>query len=730
MKCNLFPYIILSSLSGHPREAVKEVDTSYNGTERGPIGQRLPKSDSYQPKPVGPTSDYCHHSEQPAAQHPEMASSPRESVMNTPPKSASSQLSASTSPAAVSASLTKDTTPPRVSAAPAISESPTSAPGPPIVPSPDTESTPPQISTSPNVSSASSSTTPPRLSSTPLMKGLRPEMPSARSKHLSVGSSSSSLPSSPLKSSTPLASTDSSSRPAAVSSPSDSAAHQNKSSLPPTASGPPTTVSPPLLVSVSSYSASLQQMVQGSKPPLTTSATQHEKPGTPNLLSATSSVGTKSSSAGVAPTLKSVSGPSTSTSTGSCLSTSASTMSVSKTPSVGSKPCDPAPTNQCQTYTPPAADSRLSTASAASLPPVAVNLPSLAAHESPTVRPLSTLPLLTTQASWTAPVSTPPALVSVPPAVGTSSGVVQSSDTEQNPPNSTSPRALKPSSPKPEHHGHTEDSKTLANKRNGKPEEHFAQLDSDTRRTSQTVKGTEIDKSSIRLPKSFNDRPDKPLQTAFAFTQNPNKKQTDSEKHHMQSSVICGSEESTVDQTPVRKPSHLHRAENLTDEQSFNSSSQFDEFSTFTTPSRIDVSSVLEKSSLVDDDSFDNSFHLRKDAPRVDCTSHTEEEASTAFDTTRDSISSVEGSRDDTLDSTREEEISEAEETKDSCQITGDSMLESSLNNTSQMEEPPVHSSDVSKSRSFVPSQPSGTGTILKLMIMETIITWVTSSSY
>uniref|UniRef100_A0A8C4P0J5 Bromodomain adjacent to zinc finger domain, 2A n=1 Tax=Dicentrarchus labrax TaxID=13489 RepID=A0A8C4P0J5_DICLA len=274
------------------REAVKEVDTSYNGMERASLAQRLPKSDGFQPKPVGPTSDYRQHSEQPSAQHPEMVSPVRESAMNTPPHSVSSQLSASTSPAAVSSSLTKASTPPRVSAAPAVSESPTLVPGPPVVSSPDLEPTPPQISTP---------APPPRLSSPPLMmQGLRPEIPPAGSKNLSVGSSSSSpLPASPPKLSTPLASTEGVSRPAAVSSVSsvsESVAHQIKASLPPTASGTPTAISPPALVSTSSFSASapissLQQMVQGSRSPLMTSGAQHEKPGPPKLLKATSSVG-------------------------------------------------------------------------------------------------------------------------------------------------------------------------------------------------------------------------------------------------------------------------------------------------------------------------------------------------------------------------------------------------------------------------------------------------------
>lgn len=682
--------------------------------ERAPDAHRLTKSDNYQPKPVGPTSDYRQHSEQPAAQHPEMTSPVREPAMNTPPQSVSSQLSASTSPAAMSTSLTKASTPPWVPAATASSESPTSAPGPPIVSPPGVESTPPQISTPPNVSPASCPAAPPRLSSPHLMmQGLRPptsavtEVSPAESKHLSVrSSSSSSLPASPPVTSTPLASTDSVSRPvgfSSVSSLSETVVHQTKSSLPPTASGPSSTVSPPANVSTSSYSvsapiSSLQQMVQGSTSPLTscfpdTSGVRHDRPGPPKLISSTSSVGTKSLFAGVPPPL------------------------LSK---MCSKTSDPVPTPQRQTYTPPAADS---------------DIPSLAPHESPTVRTLSTLPLLTTQASRTAPVSAPPALVSVPPALGMSSGVVCSSDSEQHPPNTTPPHALKQLSPKPEHYGHSGDRKALATKRNGKPEEHPSQLDSCMKRTSQKVEANETNKSEIRSPRSLTDLPGKSLQTAVAPDQKPKNKQTDSERHHMQSSVICEAEDSTVEHTPLRKSSHLHsaRVEHLTDEESFDDTSHtaslFDGNSMFDTPSRIDVSSILGKTPLLDgnsscgDDSphFDDSFHLREDTSRFDSTSQEEEQQCAAFETTLDSSSSVEDSRDDKLDSTREGETSEAEETKDSFQITG----KSSLNNTSQIEESSVDSSDVSNSRFFVPSQPACQGIFLKFIIMETRITWV-----
>ncbi|XP_047438201.1 bromodomain adjacent to zinc finger domain protein 2A [Mugil cephalus] len=662
-----------SPVQGHSREPVKEVDTSYNGSERAPVAHRLPKTDSYQSKPsaahLGPPSDYRQHSEQPAAQHPGMASPVRDPVVSPPPQSVSSLLSVSSLTAAASASPTMASTPLRVSAAPAFSGSPTSAPGPPTLSSVTVDSTPPQISTPPNLPFASSPAASPRLTTPPLMvQGLRPPSSAATdvspvgSQHLSAASSF--LPASPSKVATPLSSTDG--RPAAVSSvppvssSSKSVVHQSP--------GPPITVSPPAVMSMSSQPSSIKslemQTAQESKPPscFTGGSEVHEKPGPPKLMSTTSSPGG-------APSLISV----PSTSPGSSLSSSATSASVSKSPSMGSSFCEPELTPHCQKYTPPAVELGLSTASAAPSAPGSLNLPSLAAHESPTVRPLSTLPLLTTQASRTAPVSTPPAL---PPVMGTSSGVVQSPDSEQNP-------------PKSEHRGHSEERKMLASKRNGKSEEH--QHDTAPIRTSQV---------------EVSDAAGNSMQTPVAPDQKPKNKQTDFDKHHMQSSIIWDPEDSLEEGTPLRNSPQLNstRVENLTDEQSFDN--------TCDTPSRFNVSSVLEKTSLLGGDSsyagdsshFDNSFHPRKNISQFDSTSQAEEEPSTTLDTTRDTSCSVEDSRGDTLDSTRDGETTEAEETGSSFQITGESTLESSLNNTSQLEEPPVDSSDVSNSRSYVSS--------------------------
>ncbi|KAF0035796.1 hypothetical protein F2P81_011108 [Scophthalmus maximus] len=612
-------------VSGLTRDAVKEGDTSYNGGgDRAPVAQRLPKTDSYQTKPsaahVGPAGDYRQSSDQLAAQCPPEVSSPAGEAVVNPPPLPPQFVSSSSS------------------AAP-----PKSVP----VSSPDVESVPPRISASPSVSPAA----PPQLSSPPRMvQGPRP-LPSEVTPARSSSSSSSSLSASPQKLSKPP-----------VSSTVESA-------LPPAASGPRTAVSPPDVTSSSSAPlSSLQQMVKGSIASLfpDASGAQHEKPGPPRLV-------TSSSSAGLVPSVMSKSGASTSAPPGSCSSTSTS--------SVGGKPCD-------HTHTPPAIDTGLSYASAAasssssSSPPGEVNLSSLAAQGK--VQPLSTLPLLTTQASRTAAVSAPPASVSSPPASGSSSG----SDSEQHPPNTTGPRALEQPSPRPQHRGHGgKDGKVFSSRRNVKPEERLPHPDSSTR-TLQT----ETSKSLADLP----------LPTTAAFDQTAKNRQKDLEK-------------STVEQSPpaLSPPHRSTRVQHLA-QDSFDSSSlaasQFDGESSCDTPSRMEVSSVFEKSSLLDDDAgsgsdddsaqFDDSFGPSKDASQFDSSSQAEEEPSTMFDATGDgSFFSADDSRDDdALDATGGG-TSEAEETESSCQITGGSALESSLNSTAPMDEPSADSSDGPNSR-------------------------------
>lgn len=535
----------MSSLIGHVREAGKDVDLGYNGTERGQTSQILSTSDAYQPKSTAPMSDYRQHSEQPAAQCPEMAPSPRESVMNTPPRSASH--------ASVSPSLSKDATPPRVSAIPALSLCPASGSGTPTALCRDLQSSSPP----PNLSAA-----PSRHSSSPVrVQGFRSEMPPAGPESVSPG----------------------------------------KASTHPTATAPGLPLPPSALLS-----ASLQQP----KPQLMT--TQHDKLAVPNLLSPGSSAALKSSSAGADAAVASVS-------------------------SLGSRPHE-----SQSTYTPPAVSTHLSASLAASLPTVAVTS---AAPESPTAQPSPALPLPTTQASRTAPASTPHNFLSAPFTSSASSAALQSC------PKSVVPQALRISSPEQEPH-----------------------------KLSQS-------------PASF-------------------------EQIRAESGVSPASQYPGLDHTPTRRSPPFHRVEHSTDDESFNSSSQYEGYSSFATPSRIDVSSILENSSLIHDgsscadkstDSDDSFLGTRQTSPH-DRTSHTEAGASTDMDATRGSVCSLEASRSNTLDSTKEGGMSETQRTVDSWDSTGRSILESSLNYSSQVQDSSVASHEVSRSHSFVSPQQSQKG--------------------
>ncbi|KAM9343756.1 bromodomain adjacent to zinc finger domain protein 2A isoform 2-T2 [Pholidichthys leucotaenia] len=689
-----------SPMQGHTRESVKEGDTRYNGNESSPVSQRLLKPDSCKPitsaAHVSSPRDYRQHSEQSAAHHQEMASPVRDPV-GKPPQSASPQTSVATPRESNLVSLRQVSTPPRVSSAS------TSAPGPPLASSHDVECTSPHVSTPPKVSLATSPATSPKLSCPPLMmQGLKhsssavADISPAGSKHVSaVSSSSILLPASPSQLSTPLASMDSLLRCAAVSFEprvsfaSESVVCQSKSALSFTASGPSVTRPPPALVRISSYSASASpiEIVEVSKPPIMmprftdASGGQHEVLEPSALKSAISTLPGPCSSA--LPSL------------------------ITKAPLVGSKRCEPASTLQSRTCTPPALDLCLSSASAASSssqPPGGVIVPSHAAHTSVTTQPLSALPLLTSQASWTAPVSSVSATVSRPLVV--SSGVVQRLDFIRNP-----PHLLKHMSPDAEQSDDREDSKLLTNKRNGKPDEHHSQLDLSLMRKSH-VEATEAHKSH----RPVTDLPGKPLQPTVAPNQKLKNGQTaELEKHHKWSSAICDPEDDKVEQSPLRMSPQLDstRLQHLPKEQSsLHTASQYDNNSTCNTPSRLDVSFVLEKSSPLDpnisctDESayFDDSSQLKEDTCQSDSTSQVGEEPSATFDTTADECFSAEDSRDDTFESTREEETSEVEETSANSQIVRESSPESSLNTTTQTEEPPVDSADLS--HSFVSSQP------------------------
>lgn len=536
-------------------------------------------------------------------------------------------------PGPAAASLARDVTPPRIPLA--VAESPDA-----------------HISDSPGVPSSA----PHRLSPAP-----RQEAQLARPAQPSPALSPSAPPASPLKSPASFTSTPASLEPAA---------HQSKPPAPPPAI--PAFCSPALVPTPSS-AATNQTMSHGINRLLMASATPDDRPGTPNL-------GNKFSSAAAAPALMSVSGPSTLT----CAALVAA---------AGETPCDPATPKQSQMYSPPAVESHLSTVSPASVPPVAEHSPPLAAHGSPTARPLPTLPLQTTQASWTAPVSSPPALVPVPPAASATSGEVPLDSAPPPPPRLPLPDALMMSSSKWQERARTEDGNGIR-----EDDEQRAQRDSDKSNTWQT---TDTD-----TPRPLSELPVHRFRTPVPLDGTSERNPSDSEKRHVQSGVVCGSDDSTLDHTPLRRPLHQHTAGSATEARSWNDSSQFSEHSALTTPSRTDVSSGFEQSSLADDRSsfaeassdFDSSVAPSQDPSRFDSTAFAEESTRSAFETTGGSVSFADDSRDDTVNSARREETTESEELDDSSLMRDESVLETSLNDTSRMDEPSVDLSDLSQS--------------------------------
>ncbi|CAG6021682.1 unnamed protein product [Menidia menidia] len=697
---------------GHPREAVKDLDANYKNNERGPVSHRPPKTDIFHPKPsaahAGPQSEYPHHSDQPA----EMTSPVRDPVVYPPPplhrRCGSSPLSASNPGASVL--LTKAPAPPQVS----------SAPGPSLVLS---ESAPLQMSTPPRASFSPSAVASSRLSSPPLMvHGLRTpicgaaEVSPVGSKRLSDGSLS-PLPASPSKVPAPFGSTEGVTRPGAGSS-GPPASSSSESLLHHTKSVPSATVSPLPVAPTAPHSASASppemQTIHGSKPSLTTCAShasggQQETPAPPKLISAPPPGTVNSSSSSVAQSQTSA--LRASASPGSCLTTPASPSP--QTPPGGSNLCDSAPTPQGRTYTLPAVDAGLSSASAGG-----VSSASPEVQDSPTARPLFTLPLLTTQASRTAPVSSPPASVSVPPAAGTASRAVRGSSSEQHPSSTTSPPPATQPSPEFDRHGSSDDDNETPGKTNGEEEEFPPHFDPGSNVTP-LVEANETKKTGVSPKRSLADLPGQSPQSGGASYENLKNKRAEVEKRREQSDVGSEDGDSELEASLLGKSPQLNstRVQHLAEEQSFDNSSHtashYDGESTCDTPSGINVSSVLETTSLLDGDSsclgdsthFDHSLSMRENSSHFESQSSPNPEQSTFNSNTRNSSFSEGDSGDDTRNSTREEETSEVDRTS-SFQMTGESMLGSSLTNTSQIEEPPADS-NLSNLPSSVCSEPA-----------------------
>ncbi|XP_045063137.1 bromodomain adjacent to zinc finger domain protein 2A-like isoform X2 [Coregonus clupeaformis] len=731
---------------GRMSEVFKDVDKGYNGMERASVTQRLPKSDSYPPKtpgpPMGPTSDYCQRSLQPMAQHHEMANSAIESALPAPPHSMSSP------PPAVSAPHPVVSTHSRVSAPPAVSTPPMGTSGPPVVSSFSVTSTPPRNAAPPMSSSPSPPVLgpPPGLSSPPLMvQGIRPS-PVSLSTPPSVASPPSSV-SVPLpKPPAPPLLLDKSSRPPAVSAPHPvsapppvSVAHQTA----PMTSAPPAMVSTPTMVSAPPHSMSapisaLQQMVQGSRPPPLTSSL-------PALSGAPrEKFWTPSRSAGAPPPTVSVPPPAVSAPS---VAVRQASLAVPRPPWAVSAP-------SISVSSPPRSVSRSVSVSAVSSSPKEVSMPPLTV-QGPKV-----------QASRVPPMSEPPALVYVPPAVMTALQMVPSM-----PPSVSAPSLSVPAppqapkrmvSPEPEE-------RYMGNKKDpfveppGKPEESSSQPKVETVRTSSKMDATKslTRQSEKHSHKPLTDIPGTPpppkdqenssgdkmcaekKDTAplrGAYTPLERRGLDDTSETEESADELSQAVSTCLDNTRMENSS-LTEEDDACNDSSLNDTSQFgdtsrllgatshmddmsrlddsfrvdDETSRFDDTSRmdydcsrLDVSSQLDDSSRIDGDKsrFDDTSCL-DDSSRMDDTSCANE-ISHVGDTTIDSSFSVLDSRDLTLDDTQTEDSSQEEETIDSCLSTRVSMLESSLNNSSQMEDSRVESSqnDVSRSSSNGPAKP------------------------
>ncbi|XP_077404802.1 bromodomain adjacent to zinc finger domain protein 2A [Vanacampus margaritifer] len=584
-----------ASMQVHEMEEGKGVHTDGNHTEETAVTLRPPNSSSGS---VRHAIDHHESSEKTTAQSPEGI---RGAGASTPPQTAS--LSSATT------FLNK------MSGAPAV-ESPMASPESTIGSYSDVKATSPQSSSGP----------PPRHLSPPLPPPAT-EITLPGSKPLLVGSSSSSSPATHPKFCPPPGLTDSVSGPPWVSSsPShESLAHHS-------VSGPITAVLAPAIVSTSSFSgstpiSSLQQMVQGSKLPL--------MPAVSSNLSICDASGSVCSS---------IASPLGGSSPGMVLPMHGMASAGSKHASVP---------QHDSLYFASAVGSGRAIASV-SPTPEGLNSPSQSAHDSPSTRPLTTLPLQTTQGSRTAPVSIPLTLASVPPA--TTSEIIQSSDSVRHFAGSSPVGVLNQLPLLPEHHGHSNKGEDLVPGMGTMVDEDRPLLESGKVKTHKACDHH----NSSNLPRQ-------PLQTE--------RQPSNIQKEPM--AIGNAVDVLNAEKTPSRIstphcPSARHSA--LTSETGFDPSllttSQYGDSSACNTLSRIHISSFLDKSSanstsrIRDSSSLGNCFILGNG------TSDTEEQQSSVYETSRDDISSVDYS---SLNYTHERGMSEA----------GESMLESSLNNTS-----------------------------------------------
>ncbi|XP_077368794.1 bromodomain adjacent to zinc finger domain protein 2A isoform X2 [Festucalex cinctus] len=582
---------ISASMQVHTMEEGKEANADVNRTEETTPPLRPTNSSSATDRH---TIDHHESSEKPTAQSPEGIRGTR---ATTPPQ---------TSPTASSATTFLN----KLSAIESPKASPESPFGCPL----DVKCTPPQ-----------SSSVPPTRHSSPPLPPPATEITLSGSKHLLVGSSSSSSPATHPKFCPPPGLTDSVSGPPWVSS-----SPSPESRLQHSVSGPITAVLAPAILSTSSFSgstpiSSLQQMVQGSKLPL--------MPAVSSNLSICDASGSVCSS---------IASPLGVSSPGMLLSMHGMPSSGSKNASVP----------QHESLYPASAVGSGRAVASVSPPPEGLNSPSQSAHDSPSTRPLTTLPLRTLQGSRTAPVSIPLALESVPPA--TTSEIIQSSDSVRHFAGSSPVSVLNQLPVLPGYHGHNNKGEDLVLGMGTMVDEEPPHLESGKVKTHKASD-----------PQNSSDLPRQPLQTE--------RQPSNIQKEPMATANVV--DVLNAEQTPSRIltphcPSARHSSK--TSETGFDPSlltiSQYGDSSACSTLSRIHISSFLDKSAnrtshIHESGSLGNCFHLGNG------TTDTEEQPSSVYETSRDGISSVDYS---SLNSTHERGISETE-----------SMLESSLNNSS-----------------------------------------------
>ncbi|KAM9829299.1 bromodomain adjacent to zinc finger domain protein 2A isoform X4 [Syngnathus typhle] len=458
---------------------------------------------------------------------------------------------------------------------------------------PDVESTPPKASSVP----------PPRHSSPPFPPATEIALPG--SKQLLAGSPPSSSPATHPKFCPPPGLTDSvSGHPWVSSSSSESQLHHS-------VSGPKTAVLAPAVVSTSSYAgstpiSSLQQMVQGSKIPLLSAGNSN-----PSICDPSGSV------------CSSITSPSGGSSAGMLLPSHGMS-------SAGGKHA--AMPQHDSLYAAPAVGSGQAIASV-SPPPEGLNLPSQPAQEGPS---FTALPPQPTQGSRVAPVSFPFALTSVLPA--TSTEMIPSSDSAHHLSTPSPVSVLNQLPLWSEHQGLSTKEKGLVLRMGTMVVDCLPHLESGK---------VKMHKASD--PQKSIDLPEQPLLTE--------RQPSNTQKGPMARGNV--GDVPNAEQTPSRISTLLHRhsarRSSLTSETSFDHSflttSRYGDSSACSTPSRLYSSCLLDKSSanttsrLHDSSSFGNSFHLGND------TSHTEEQPSSIYETTRDGRLSVDFS---SLNSTHE----------------------------------------------------------------------------